>query len=103
MEYRYPLAEHGKTLATRPLGQELRTDLIQRAGAAAAVTLDFSNVLSTSHSFADEFVARLAEEIKAGEVTFAINISNVSEDVERVVLKALERRSVAAPALVLSA
>lgn len=100
MAYRYALAEHGKTLATRPLGQELRTDLIQRAGSADTVALDFSGILSASHSFADEFVARLAEEIESGEVTFAINISGASQDVERVVRKALERRQVDPPILV---
>ena len=99
MAYRYALAEHGKTLATRPLGHELRTDLIQRAGGAELVALDFSGILSTSHSFADEFVACLAEEIETGKVTFAINISGASSDVERVVLKALERRRVDAPVL----
>ena len=99
MAYRYALAEHGKTLATRPLGQELRTDLIQRAGSTEAVSLDFSGILSTSHSFADEFVAHLAEEIETGKVTFAISISGASSDVERVVLKALERRRVDAPVL----
>lgn len=99
MPYRYALAEHGKTLATRPLGQELRTDLVQRAGGAEMVALDFSDILSTSHSFADEFVARLVEEIKAGEVTFSISVSNASPDVERVVRKALERRELEAPVL----
>lgn len=99
MPYRYALAEHGKTLATRPLGHELRTDLVQRAGSAEVVALDFSGILSTSHSFADEFVARLAEEIESGKVTFAINVSGASPDVERVVLKALERRRVDAPVL----
>jgi uncharacterized protein DUF4325 len=97
MAFSYALAEHGKTLATRPLGHELRADLVQRAGNAKDVALDFSGILSTSHSFADEFVARLAEEIEMGEVTFAINIAGASPEVERVVLKALERRRVAAP------
>jgi hypothetical protein len=100
MPYQYALAEHGKTLATRPLGQQLRTDLVQQAGSADAVALDFSGVISTSHSFADEFVARLAEEIKLGEATFQISICGAAPEVERVVLKALERRELEAPLLV---
>jgi DNA-binding LacI/PurR family transcriptional regulator len=100
MAYRYALADHGKTLATRPLGRELRTDLVHKAASAEVVALDFSGILSTSHSFADEFVARLAEEIETGGVTFVINISGASPDVERVVLKALERRRVDAPVVV---
>jgi hypothetical protein len=100
MPYRYALAEHGRTLATRPLGQELRTDLVQRAAGAGTVALDFSGVLSTSHSFADEFVARLAEDVASGEVAFEIHVSGASPAVERVVRKALERRSVETPVLV---
>ncbi|HET7121357.1 MAG TPA: DUF4325 domain-containing protein [Solirubrobacterales bacterium] len=100
MPYRYALAEHGKTLATRPLGHQLRTSLVQEADGAISVALDFSGVISTSHSFADEFVARLAEEIKLGEVPFGISISGATPEVERVVLKALERRQLEAPLLV---
>jgi hypothetical protein len=99
MPYRYVLAEHGKTLATRSLAQELREDLLQRAGSAGSVALDFSGVLNASHSFADEFVARLAEEVQARELDFAIRISGASPEVGRVILKAMERRSVEAPAL----
>lgn len=100
MQYRYALAEHGRTLATRPLGQQLRADLLQKAAGADVVVLDFSDLLSTSHSFADEFVARLAEGVKAGDLEFEIEFSGASQNVERVVLKALERRGLQAPALV---
>jgi len=98
MSYRYALAEHGRTLATRPLGQALRADLVERAS-GEDVVLDFSGVDSTSHSFADEFVARLAEDAKTDEVEFEISIYGASKDVERVVLKALERRDIPAPVL----
>lgn len=100
MPYHYALADHGKTLATRPLGEELRTDLVQKAAGQSAVALDFSGIRSTSHSFADEFVARLAEEIERGDLKFEATVSGASEDVERVVRKALERRSVDLPMLV---
>ena len=99
MQYRYALAEHGRTLATRPLGRQLRTDLLEKASGADLIALDFSNVLSTSHSFADEFVARLAEDVKAGDLPFDIEVSGASRSVERVVLKALERRGLQAPVL----
>jgi hypothetical protein len=100
MSYRYALAGHGRTLATRPLGKELREKLAQRAAGEDSVTLDFSGVLSTSHSFADEFVATLAEEVKAGDIPFDIEISGASAEVERVVRKALDRRGVELPLLV---
>jgi STAS-like domain of unknown function (DUF4325) len=100
MSYSYALADHGKTLATRPFGKELRVDLVQKAAGQDIVSLDFSGVLSTSHSFADEFVARLAEEVELGEVGFAVTISGASTNVERVVRRALDRRSVDLPLLV---
>lgn len=100
MPYCYPLADHGSTLATRPLGKELRADLVEKAAGEDAIELDFSGILSTSHSFADEFVARLAEEVELGEIGFDITVSGASADVERVVRKALERRSIDLPMLV---
>lgn len=98
MSFSYVLVEYGKTLATRPLGRQLRTDLIQRAD-ENEVVLDFSDILGTSHSFADEFVARLAEEIEMGKVDMTVTIAGASGDVERVIRKALERRNVELPVL----
>lgn len=100
MSYSYALADHGKTLSTRPLGEQLRADLVQRADGEAAVVLDFSDILSTSHSFADEFVAQLSEEVENGTLGFNVTIVGASEDVERVVRRALERRGLSLPALV---
>jgi STAS-like domain of unknown function (DUF4325) len=100
MPYSYALADHGRTLATRPLGKELRTDLVNQADAADAVILDFSGVSGTSHSFADEFVARLAEEIQSGDVNLDVSVSGTTPEVERVVRRALERRCVRLPVLV---
>lgn len=99
MSYRYALAEHGRTLATRPLGEALRADLIQKAASENVAALDFSGVASISHSFADEFVARLAEEVEMGKTALEIHICGASPDVERVVLKALERRNLDVPVL----
>jgi hypothetical protein len=62
MPYSYGLAEHGKTLATRPFAKEIREDLLEKAAGQKVVELNFGGVRSTSHSFADEFVARLAED-----------------------------------------
>lgn len=100
MPYHYALADHGKTLATRPLGEKLREDLILRAAGKQSVVLDFSGIRSTSHSFADEFVARLVEEVEHGKLGFEIDVFGTTEDVERVVRRALERRGLDVPALV---
>lgn len=95
MPYSYALAEHGTTLATRPLGRELRLDLIARVNDANLVELDFGDILATSHSFADEFVAALAQESERGEVGFDLVLIGASGDVERVIRRALDRRGAA--------
>lgn len=100
MPYNYALADHGRTLATRPLAKELRSDLTERAGDQDEVVLDFTGVAAASHSFADEFVAQLAEESREGRVPFAVEVCGASEEVDRVVRQALQRRSIELPSLV---
>ena len=92
MSYRYALAQHGSTLATRPFAKDLRLELISRAADHELLELDFTDILSTSSSFADELVACLAEESQAGKVGFDVAMSGASSDVEDVVGKALGRR-----------
>jgi hypothetical protein len=100
MSFSYPLAEKGRTLATRPLGLQLREDLTRLAAGNDEVVLDFSGVSGTSHSFADEFVAHLAEEVRDGEQDFSLAIHSASPDVERVIQKALDRRGLKVPVVV---
>jgi hypothetical protein len=100
MSYNYALAERGKTLATRPLGAQMREDLVRAAAGEGEVVLDFTDVIGTSHSFADEFVACLAEQAKKGELSFSLALYAVSTDVERVVQKALDRRGLAVSVVV---
>jgi hypothetical protein len=97
MPFTYGLAEHGTTLATRPFAKELRGDLLEKALGREVVELDFTGVRSTSHSFADEFVASLVEDSKAGEVAFEVVLHGANPEVERVVNRALERRGVSLP------
>lgn len=97
MPYSYGLAEHGTTLATRPFAKEIREDLLEKAAGQKVVELNFGGVRSTSHSFADEFVARLAEDSKMGTVGFEIVVSGASEEVGRVVGSALDRRGIKLP------
>lgn len=100
MSYSYALAERGKTLATRPLGSQMRDDLVRTVVGEDEVVLDFTGVIGTSHSFADEFVACLAEEMRNGDLSFSLAIHGVSPDVERVVQKALDRRGLDVPVVV---
>ena len=94
MPYRYALAQHGTTLATRPFAERLRAEVIEEAHGQTLVELDFSGVLSASHSFADEFVAQLAEESQHGSVDFRVAVSGASPSVEERLSKALDRRAV---------
>lgn len=94
MPYCYKLAQHGTTLATRSFGKELRTDLVQQMEGHEHLELNFSGVLSASHSFVDELVARLAEDSKAGYVDFDVAISGAAPEVEAVIRRAAERREV---------
>lgn len=100
MPYSYALADRGSTLATRPFAKELRRDLVERAGDKQLVVLDFSGVAAASHSFADEFVAQLAEDSLEGKVPFAITLCGASTEVDRIVRQALQRRNIDLPALV---
>jgi hypothetical protein len=100
MSYSYALAERGKTLATRPLGTQMREDLVGGVLGEDEIVLDFTGVIAASHSFADEFVACLAEEVRNGGLEFTLAIHGVSPDVERVIQKALERRGLEVPVVV---
>ncbi len=94
MPYVYGLADHGMTLATRPFAKELRADLLSKVEDHDAVELDFSGIRSASHSFADEFVARLAQDSQEKNLDFEVTVSGASEEVQRVIGGALERRGV---------
>lgn len=100
MPYRYALADRGSTLATRPLAKELRSELVERASGQETVMLDFSGVAAASHSFADEFVAQLADDSLQSRVPFEVAICGASSEVDRVLQQALHRRGLELPALV---
>ncbi len=99
MPFQYRLSDFGSTFSTRPRGVELRNALIQQAAHAAAVQIDFSNVLSVSYSFADEFAAGLVQASADGSIPFAVDLIGVSDEVARVINRAIaNRRSHAAQA-----
>lgn len=97
MPYSYGLSKQATTLATRPFARELRADLLAKISDPGAVELDFEGVRSVSHSFADEFVARLAEESKVGSVEFDVHVTGASSEVSRVLQGALDRRGLKLP------
>jgi len=58
------------------------------------------SVAAASHSFADEFVAQLAEDSEQGKVPFVVTVCGASTEVDRVVRQAPQRRDISLPALV---
>ncbi len=94
MPYCYALMQHGTTLATRPFAKRLRAEVVRGAEGQELVELDFSGILSASHSFADEFVAQLAEDSQNGVVHFGVAVTGAAPNVEAKLTKALDLRSV---------
>lgn len=90
--FRFSLADHGSTFATRSRGQELRDALIESAGDHDEVIVELDRVLGVSYSFADEFVGRLADAARDGELSFSLRISGGTPETTRVIARALARR-----------
>lgn len=97
MPERVRLADHGVTLATRPLGAQIREATLERISDDDLVELDFDGVLSVSYSFADELVGRLVTENPD-----RVKVLNASQDVEHVVARVINRRCGEASAAVLA-
>ncbi len=92
MPFLYRLSDFGSTFSTRPRGVELRNALIKQACDETIVKIDFSNVLSISYSFADEFAAGLVEGSADGSVPFAVDLVGISDEVARVIDRAIANR-----------
>lgn len=88
----FRLADHGHGFSTRPRGVEVLALLDQAARPGDTIGVDFSDVLSVSYSFADEFVGKLAERQARGDASFTATISNVPEPLHRVIDRCLEAR-----------
>ncbi len=69
----------------------MREALLLEAETADVVELDFAGVLSVSYSFADEFVGALHQ--AEPELPFSLSITGASEEVSRVVERAIANRS----------
>ncbi len=96
----FQLSAYGRAFSTRPRGAELLAELERVARDGATVDVDFSDVLSVSYSFADEFVGRLLEREQAGEIAFHPRVVNVSPAIERVIQRSVAARGVAPAPLV---
>lgn len=82
----FQMVSYGTTFSTRPRGAELRR-IVEETWSDDTLTLDFTGVLSVSHSFADEFYGELRQR-RHDEVEFC----GASDEVARVLNRALANR-----------
>lgn len=75
----------------------MREALLRDAAGAGVVVLDFADVLSISYSFADEFVGSLRALENRGDLPFGITVANASDEVARVVDRAVANRTASEP------
>ncbi len=88
MALRFHVAEFGRVFATRARGQELRDEVVARAGGESVAVIDFNGVTNVSYSFADEFVGKLSAE---GPVR--IELAEMTPSIERLIARAVARRN----------
>lgn len=93
---RFVVSAHGRALATRPRGKELR-ELARSAGARDLLVLDFQDVSHVSYSFVDEFVGQMV-----ADTTVPVRIENAAPEVLDLVCRSLARRDLSAGAVGLS-
>jgi anti-anti-sigma regulatory factor len=85
---RVSLSEFGTSFATRGRGQELREEILTRAGSGDSVVIDLHNVKHISHSFADELFAKLS-----ADTGVAVEILGANPTVKHTVDEAVRRRA----------
>lgn len=88
MALHFTLGGFGRSFATRGRGAELRGLLLERIGTESDVVLDFSGVAHVTYSFADELVGRLT-----ADHGLDVELDNAEPSVERIVRRAVDRRS----------
>ena len=94
----YRVAEHGRVLATRERGGEVRRVIeaaLEQTPSTEEIILDFTDVEIISFSVADEIVGRVLADRAAGVFgDRPILITGANEDVLDPIVRALQRRDV---------
>jgi hypothetical protein len=93
-EYLFEVATEAESLGTRAAGRELRNKILnlRQGDGDARVVLDFSGIGMLSSSFADELVARLAEELGVDEFFKKFELRGMGEAVETIIQTTLWSR-----------
>lgn len=87
MDFR--LSEYGRVFSTRPRGQEIREELLQRLADGDRVAISFDGVARVSQSFSDEFLGALLSDIGPDRVLVD---GEMAPAVARVLGRAIHRR-----------
>ena len=73
--------DYGQVLGGRDVAERIRKEI---ESATDVVVLDFQDVRTVSHSFADELIGKLAEKLGPESVKKKISIINLSESNRKV-------------------
>ena len=97
---RYPIANWGPFLATRPRGERVRGEISEKLASLSAgetLALDFAGVEGITSSFADECIAKLLLDRASSDLTDrGLVIEGANEDVREELETVLARRKLAA-------
>lgn len=83
----------GDFLGTRFLGEEARRQINIALSGEPPVLLDFAGVSGVSHSFADEAIGVLAEEVGLDVLRTNVRFLNLNEEIKAVVRFVVAERS----------
>ena len=86
---------YGENLGTRPLGKQVREELLPLLQQGDRIVLDFTGVGVVSNSFADECIAKLLLSMSLEELKARTTFRGLNEVAANSVLTALQRRHLA--------
>lgn len=88
----FRFAKYGPILVSRPLGAQVREDLLSEIRKGEKVALDFEGVEMVGNSFADECLGKLLIDIPLDELRQVTTFRNLSGTSRVSVSAALRRR-----------
>ncbi len=91
----FQFKQYGENLGTRPLGKQVREQLLPLLQGEERVVLDFDGVGVVSNSFADECIAKLLLYMPLDELKSRTTFHGLNSIAADSVLTALQRRHMA--------
>lgn len=87
-----PLVSWDGLLGSRALGATVRQQALIKLQAGGRLTLDWDGVRAVSHSFADEFIGKLAEEIGVEQFRSRVQNRNMSPSIRSILVYVVAAR-----------